>query len=256
MLLSLRKRFSKGFQFDANYTWSHSLDNQSTVANVTTSGGLICDATNLRVCRGPSDFDIRHLFNVNGIWELPFGRGRMFGGDAPGWVNAIIGGWEITGIFNARSGLPFSLATSSWPRTFIFDGANGVPAVLSGDLSVLQASIHDTANGIQFFADPNAVHNPNTGTGVAQYPRHGQAGSRNALRSSPFWSVDSALLKNFKLPWSETQRIQIRWESYNLFNHNVFAPPAVIDIGSQSLGQITGVQSTARVMQFGFRWEF
>jgi hypothetical protein len=256
MLLSLRKRFSKGFQFDANYTWSHSLDNQSTVANVTTSGGLICDATNLRVCRGPSDFDIRHLFNVNGIWELPFGRGRMFGGDAPGWVNAIIGGWEISGIFNARSGLPFSLATSSWPRTFIFDNANGVPAVLSGDLSVLKASIHDTPQGIQFFADPNAVHNPNTGTGVAQYPHHGQAGSRNALRSSPFWSVDSALLKNFKAPWSESQRFQLRWESYNLFNHNVFAPPAVIDIGSQSLGQITGVQSTARVMQFGFRWEF
>jgi len=256
MLLSLRKRFSKGFQFDANYTWSHSVDNQSTVANVTTAGGLICDATDLRVCRGNSDFDIRHLVNVNGIWELPIGRGRMIGGDAPGWVNAIIGGWEVSGIFTARSGLPFSLATASWPRTFIFDGANGVPALLSGDLSVLRASIHDTPNGIQFFADPNAVHNPNTGTGVAQYPRHGQAGSRNVLRSQPFWSVDSALLKNFKLPWSEKQRIQVRWESYNLFNHNVFAPPTTIDIGSASLGNITTVQSTARVMQFGLRWEF
>ena len=256
MLLSLRKRFSNGFQFDANYTWSHSLDNQSTVANTTTAGGLICDATNLRVCRGPSDFDIRHLMNVNGIWELPFGRGRMFGGDAPGWLNQIIGGWEITGIVTARSGLPFSLATASWPRTFIFDGANGVPATLSGDLSVLRAAIHDTPNGIQFFADPNAVHNPDTGTGVAQYFTHVEAGSRNFLRSQPFWSVDSALLKNFKLPWSETQRIQLRWESYNLFNHNVFAPPAVLDIGSQNLGQITGVQSTARVMQFGLRWDF
>ncbi len=256
MLLSLRKRFSKGFQFDVNYTWSHSIDNQSTVANVTTSGGLICDATNLRVCRGNSDFDIRHLMNVNGIWELPFGRGRMFGGDAPGWVNQIIGGWEISGIFAARSGLPFSLATSSWPRTFIFDGANGVPAVLSGDLSVLQASIHDTPNGqIQFFADPNLVHNPNTGTGVAQYPRHGQAGNRNVLRSTPYWNVDSALLKNFRLPW-EGQRIQLRWESYNLFNHNVFAPPTSIDIGSTTLGNVTTVQSTARVMQFGLRWEF
>lgn len=250
MLLSLRKRFSKGFQFDANYTWSHSIDNQSTVANTTTAGGLICDATNLRVCRGPSDFDIRHLLNVNGIWELPFGRGQRFGGSAPGWVNTIIGGWEVTGIFTARSGLPFGLATSSWPRTFIFDGANGVPAMLSGDLSVLQASIHDTASGIQFFADPEAAR------AVAQYPRHGQAGSRNFLRSSPYWNVDSALLKNFRLPWSETQRLQLRWEAYNLFNHNVFAPPSVIDIGSGSFGQITGVQSTARVMQFGLRWDF
>lgn len=257
MLLSLRKRFSKGFQFDANYTWSHSLDNQSTVANTVTSGGLICDATNLRVCRGNSDFDIRHLVNVNGIWELPIGRGRLIAGNAPGWVNAIIGGWEVSGIFTARSGLPFSLATASWPRTFIFDGANGVPAVLSGDLSVLRASIHNAPNGtIQFFADPNLVHDQTTGTGVAQYPRHGQAGNRNVLRSQPFWNVDSALLKNFKLPWSETQRIQLRWESYNLFNHNVFAPPATINIGSSNLGTITGVQSTARVMQFGLRWDF
>jgi Carboxypeptidase regulatory-like domain len=256
MLLSLRKRFSKGFQFDVNYTWSHSIDNQSTVANTTTSGGLICDATDLRVCRGNSDFDIRHLLNVNGIWELPFGRGRMIGGEAPGWVNSVIGGWQISGILTARSGLPFSLASASWPRTFIFDGANGVPAMLTGDLSVLRASIHDTPNGqIQFFADPNAVHNLDTGEGVGQYPRHGNAGSRNILRSQPYWNVDAALLKNFRLPWSETQRIQLRAEAYNLFNHNVFGIPD-IDIGSTTLGSITTSQSTARVMQFGIRWEF
>ncbi|HEV8429343.1 MAG TPA: TonB-dependent receptor [Pyrinomonadaceae bacterium] len=258
MLLSLRKRFSKGFQFDVNYTWSHSLDNQSTVANTTTAGGLICDATNLRVCRGDSDFDIRHLMNVNGIWELPIGRGRLLAGNAPGWVNTIIGGWQISGIFTARSGLPFSLATVSWPRTFIFDGGNGVPTILEGDLSVLKASIHDTPNGIQFFADPDAVLQ------VAKFPRHGQVGSRNVLRSQPYWNVDSALLKNFKLPWSENQRIQLRWEAYNLFNHNVFSAPSTnndpnqnaLNIGSPNFGIITTVQSTARVMQFGLRWEF
>lgn len=258
MLLSLRKRFSRGFQFDANYTWSHSIDNQSTVANTTTSGGLICDALDLRACRGNSDFDIRHLVNVNGIWELPIGRGRMFAGNAPGWLNTIIGGWEVAGIFTARSGLPFSLATVSWPRTFIFDGGNGVPTVLEGDLSVLKASIHDTPAGIQFFADPEAV------LAVAKYPRHGQVGSRNVLRSQPYWNVDSAVLKNFKLPWSETQRIQLRWEAYNLFNHNVFSPPSTnndpninaLNIGASNFGIITAVQSTARVMQFGLRWDF
>ena len=258
MLLSLRKRFSKGFQFDVNYTWSHSIDNQSTVANTVTSGGLICDASDLRACRGNSDFDIRHLVNVNGIWELPIGRGRMIAGNAPGWLNTIIGGWEVTGIFTARSGLPFSLATVSWPRSFIFDGANGVPTILEGDLSVLRASIHDTPAGIQFFADPEAV------LAVAKYPRHGQVGSRNVLRSQPFWNVDSAVLKNFKLPWSETQRLQLRWEAYNLFNHNVFAPPSTngdpninaLNIGASNFGIITAVQSTARVMQFGLRWDF
>ncbi|HEX2270180.1 MAG TPA: hypothetical protein VHH35_11620, partial [Pyrinomonadaceae bacterium] len=70
MLVSLRKRFSQGLQFDFNYTWSHSIDNGSSIAN-TVSGGLVCDLTDLRVCRGNSDFDVRHLVNANFIYELP-----------------------------------------------------------------------------------------------------------------------------------------------------------------------------------------
>ena len=251
MLFSLRRRFSQGLQFDVNYTWSHSLDNQSTVANVTTSGGLVCDATNLRVCRGNSDFDIRHLFNVNGVWELPVGRGKTFFNNAPGWVNAIVGGWTFSGIFTARSGLPFSLATSSWPRSFIFDGNNGVPAVTFGDPNALRPSIHDAADGtIQFFADPAAA------LAAVSYPTHGQPGNRNALRGPGFWNLDTALLKNFRLPWSETQRLQIRWEAYNALNHHSFGLPSSVDIGATNFGQVTGSASNARVMQFGVRWDF
>jgi hypothetical protein len=251
VLVSLRKRFSQGLQFDANYTWSHSIDNQSTVGNVTTSGGLICDARNLRVCRSNSDFDIRHLFNVNGIWELPVGRGRALAGNAPGWVNAIIGGWTFSGIFTARSGLPFGLATSSWPTSFIFDGANGAPAVTEGDGNALRPSIHNAADGtIQFFADPEAA------LAAVRYPRHGEPGNRNVLRGPSFWNMDTALLKNFRLPWSETQRLQIRWEAYNAFNHHSFGLPSSTDIGSTSFGQVTGSASNPRVMQFGVRWDF
>lgn len=251
VLVSLRKRFSNGFQFDANYTWSHSIDNQSTVANTTTSGGLICDARNLRVCRANSDFDIRHLFNVNGVWELPVGRGRTFFAEAPGWVNAIVGGWTFSGILTARSGLPFGLATSSWPTSFIFDGANGVPAVTEGNAIALRPSIHDAADGtIQFFADPQAA------LAAVRYPHHGEPGNRNTLRGPSFWNLDTALLKNFRLPWSERQRLQIRWEAYNAFNHHSFGLPSSLDIGSPTFGQVTGSASNARVMQFGARWDF
>ncbi|HEX8189105.1 MAG TPA: hypothetical protein VF586_12190, partial [Pyrinomonadaceae bacterium] len=251
LLVSLRKRFSRGFQFDANYTWSHSIDNQSTVANVSTSGGLICDARDLRVCRGNSDFDIRHLFNLNGVWDIPVGRGRLLAGNAPGWVNAVIGGWTLTGIFTARSGLPFGLATSSWPTSYIYDGNNGVPAVTEGDPAALRVSIHDAPDGtVQFFADPEAA------LAAVRYPRHGEPGNRNTLRGPGFWNLDTALLKNFSLPWSETQRLQIRWEAYNALNHHSYALPTSIDIGSPSFGQVTGSASTPRVMQFGVRWDF
>lgn len=248
MLLSLRKRFSQGLQFDFNYTFSHSIDNQSSVVN-TVFGGLVCDIRDLRVCRGNSDFDIRHIINVNGIYELPFGKGKMFGGNAPGWLDAIIGGWEITGIFNYRSGLPFHTLTNSFPVGFVFES----PAVMTGNISALQTQINDAAGGtIQLFG------NAQTALDALSFPAHGTIGNRNSLRGPGFWNVDTAVLKNFKLPWSEKQRIQIRWESFNLFNHNSFNLPTAANLRIQSptFGQITSSASIPREMQFGIRFDF
>ena len=252
MLVSLRKRFSQGLQFDLNYTLSHSIDNQSSIVN-TVFGGLVCDIRNLRVCRGNSDFDIRHLVNANFIYELPFGRGKMFGGDVPGWANQIIGGWEATGIFTYRSGLPFNTSVTAggtFPVGFVFSS----PAQIVGNINALRPSIHDGSGGtVQFFADPVAA------AAALRYPRHGEIGNRNVLRSTPFWNTDLAILKNFNLPW-EGKRIQIRWEMYNAFNHHVYGLPAVALVRTTPLpaafGQVTGSASTAREMQFAFRFEF
>ena len=254
MLLSLRKRFSRGLEFDFNYTLSHSIDNQSSVSN-TVFGGLVCDARNLRLCRGNSDFDIRHLINANGIYELPFGRGRWLGGNAPGWLNAFIGGWQVSGILGARSGLPFSTATGSFPISLALGGA---AVINKGDANALRQRIHDdSASGtIQFFADPRKVFDSDNPTnGVLRYPGHGEIGGRNILRGPRFWNVDTALLKSFPMPWSETHKLIFRWESYNVFNHNVFALPNV-DISLPDFGQITGSSSAPRVMQFALRYEF
>jgi hypothetical protein len=252
-LVSLRKRFSNGLQFDANYTWSHSIDNGSSVVN-TVAGGLVCDMTNLRVCRGNSDFDIRHLFNANFIYELPIGRGRWLAGDAPGWVDTIIGGWEVSGIFAARSGLAFGTTTTAFPVGFNFNS----PAALTGaNPAALQGQINNASNGtIQFFANPTAVFNPSAPTaGAIRFPRHGEIGNRNIFRGPGFWNLDTAVLKNFKMPWSETHRLQIRWESYNAFNHHSYGLPAV-GITGTTFGTITTSASTAREMQFAFRYEF
>src|SRR5262249_13005583 len=152
LLTSLRKRFSGGLEFDFNYTLSHSIDNQSSIVN-TVFGGVVCDARNLRVCRANSDFDLRHLFNVNGIYELPLGRGRWIGGNSPGWLNAIIGGWEVSGIFNARSGLAFSSGTGSSPISLV----QGSPAPFNGSSNALKQRINDKGSDIQFFSDPDAA---------------------------------------------------------------------------------------------------
>jgi carboxypeptidase family protein len=253
MLVSLRKRFSQGLQFDFNYTWSHSIDNGSSVVN-TVAGGLVCDLTNLRTCRGNSDFDIRHLVNANFIYELPFGRGRRFGSGASGWANQIIGGWEVTGIFTARSGLPFGTTTTAFPVGFNF---NSPAAYNSSNVATLQEGIHDATNGtIQFFDNPTVVFDPTKpDQGVIRFPHHGEIGNRNTFRGPSFWNLDTALLKNFKMPWSESQILQIRWESFNAFNHNSFGLPAV-GITGATFGQITTSASAPREMQFAVRYSF
>ena len=253
MLVSLRKRFSQGLQFDFNYTWSHSIDNGSSIVN-TVSGGLVCDMRDLRVCRGNSDFDIRHLVNANFIYELPFGRGQRFGRSAPGWLNQVIGGWEATGIFTARSGLPFSTTTTAFPLGFNFNS----PAAYNGsNTAALQGQIHDANNGtIQFFSDPTVVFNASSPTsGEIRFPHHGEIGNRNVFTGPGFWNLDTALLKKFKMPWSESQNLEIRWEAFNLFNHNSFGLPAV-GITGTTFGTITTSASTPREMQFAIRYSF
>jgi hypothetical protein len=252
LLVSLRKRFSHGLQFDFNYTLSHSIDNGSSVTN-TVTGGLVCDLTNLRVCRGPSDFDIRHLINANFIYELPFGRGRMFGSGVSGWANQIIGGWEVTGIFTARSGLPFGTTTTAFPVGFNF---NSPAAQNLRNSPALRPDIHDSGSTIQFFGNPSTVFNPaSPTTGVLRFPHHGEVGNRNFLRGPGFWNLDTALIKTWGMPWSEHQNLQLRWEAFNLFNHNAFGLPAV-GITGTTFGQITTTATSPREMQFALRYSF
>ena len=253
MLVSLRKRFSKGLEFDLNYSLSHSIDNQSSVVN-TVFGGLICDLRNLRVCRGNSDFDIRHLMNVNGIYELPFGRGRKFGGNAPGWLNAIIGGWQASGIFVYRSGLPFSTSTGSFPVGFVF---NSPAAFNNSNPNALRDRIQDAAGGtIQFFSDPKAVFDADNPTkGVLRFPNNGEIGSRNVLRSTGFYNLDTALQKSIRMPWSDGHELRIIWQSFNAFNTHSFGLPNA-NISSPQFGQITTSASTPREMQFALRYQF
>lgn len=245
LLISLQKRFSKGFQFDFNYTFSHSKDNNSTVAN-TIFGGLICDLRNPDICRGPSDFDIRHLVNVNGIWELPIGRGKFIGGNMNSFLNTIFGGFSLSGIYTYRSGLPFGTTTGSYPVGYVLNS----PAVLTGDASVLSGNIQDVGNNINFFGDQSAA-----ARATFRNPMNGEIGTRNNLRGPSFWNLDLGLQKNFTLPW-EGQRLQLRADAFNVFNHNAFNLPASNFNSPSTFGQITSSATAPRVVQVAIRYDF
>ena len=246
LLVSLQKRFSNGFQFDVNYTYSFAKDNNSSVAN-TVFGGLIWDLRNPDLGYGPADFDIRHLANINGIWELPFGRGRWIASDAPGWVDQIIGGWQLSGIFTYRSGLPFSAGTTSagvFPVAFV----NASPAVFIGSPGDLAGSIDTSGANITYFANRDAAQ------AAFRLPQHGEMGTRNILRGPSFWNLDMGIAKNFRMPW-EGHRLQLRMDAFNITNTNIFGLPNVT-ITSGGFGDITTSANAAREIQFAIRYDF
>jgi len=244
MLVSLRRSFSRGLQFDFNYTFSRSIDNVSSVAN-TVIGGLVCDATNFRICRGPSDFDTTHLFSAYGVYDLPFGKGRPFAsGVSKGW-NEVIGGWQVAGVLSAHSGFAFSTNTGAFPVGFVFDS----PAVLTGPSSALATHIHDENGRIEYFA------NPTTALSALSNPFGGEIGNRNNLRGPGFVNVDLSLIKKFQMPWSEQHTITFRADAYNVSNHTNFSDPAA-NINSPTFGQITSQANANRVLQLALRYDF
>ena len=169
----------------------------------------------------------------------------------PKWLDSVVGGWTIAGIFTARSGLPITSYSLAWPVT-VFTAANlGSPTVLAtSNPTAFVRNIHDDASGeIQFFADPDAVQ------ANFRYPHHGEIGNRNLFRSEGFWNIDAVVSKKFKMPWSENHLLTFRAEAYNLTNSNFFGLPD-LNFQSTTFGQVTTSQSTPRVIQFALRYDF
>jgi hypothetical protein len=252
LLVTLRKRFSRGLQFDFNYTYSHSIDNMSDITNnyvdyTFSSSGLVCDLTNPRACRASSDFDARHLISANYIYDLPVGRGRAYLSNAPRWVDYVLGGWTWSGIVTYRTGYPFNIRTGAFPTAYTLDS----PALVVG--GGLGRGIHtDSGGNLQFF------QNVTTALSGLSFPEGGMIGTRNAVTGPGFFNTDMGVAKRFAMPWSENHRLVFRWDSFNTFNHPNFAPPNSTLSNVSSFGFITSIANNTapRVFQLALRYEF
>lgn len=253
MLVSLHKRFSQNLQFDFHYTYSHSIDNVSDIQNTTnqfTFNGenLVCSLVNLRLCRGDSNFDARHFFSANYVYNLPVGKGQAFLRNAPTWLDYIVGGWSTSGIITAHGGFPFDVHTGTFPIDFTQDA----PAVFSGQRSALDVKIHTDAGGnIQLFSNATAALNS------FAFPFGGGTGNRNVARGPGFGNVDMGLNKNLKMPWKESHVLQLRLEAFNVFNHVNFNAPLTNSLATPGqFGVITQDLAGPRTMQVALRYDF
>lgn len=243
-----RKTLSHGLSFDVNYTYSKSMDLSSAASRVGNIGASkIINTFSPRQMYAVSDFDMTHQLNVNWIAQLPVGHGQHWLGDAPGWVNAIVAGWQLSGLYRLTSGLPFSVSNGSNLPT---NGANGGYATKIAPVAAGKAT---KENGhVYMFKNPTAAFDAFSFT----YP--GQSGTRNGVRGDGYLDLDSALSKRWTMPYKNSNSIQFRWEVFNVGNFtrfNVFSQEPSMT-SSTNFGNYTGLLTNPRVMQFALRYEF
>ena len=261
--VTLRHQMSHGVQFDFNYTYSKSIDLCSDAERLGTSGSLnfnggcqMFNAWSPDLFRAVSDFDTTHQLNANWIVDLPFGRGRAISTGINRGLDAIIGGWQLSGLFRWTSGFPYTIYNNpaDYPTDWYWEGA-AMPTV-----SHLKSGAYHQANGnVNLFSDPATAENS------FDPALPGQVGVRNFVRGDGFFGIDLGLSKRWKMPWNENHNLALRWEVFNVTNSTRFdfndqnsasASESNNSIAVPNFGNYTHLMTNPRVMQFALRYEF
>jgi hypothetical protein len=255
MQVMLRKKMSHGVQFDFNYTFSKSIDISSDAERIDAYSGLggqIINSWSPNQLRAVSDYDTTHQFNTNWIAELPFGKGRWLGRNAHGFAEAVIGGWQLSGLARWTTGFPVTIANgSTWPTNWQLGGA----ATQTGPVHTQTTLLPDGT--VTLF--PQALPSLPFGNGIGPF-RHdfpGESGTRNTVRGQGFAGLDAGLSKRWKMPFGESHNLLFRWEVFNVPNLKRFDVQTITtDISSTSFGNYSGLLTNPRTMQFALRYEF
>lgn len=252
----LRHPLRHGVQFDVSYTLSKSLDlgsdSESNPAGSGNSYGFLLDAFNPRKNYAVSDFDTRHLVTADWVFASPFGRGQHYLGNANRLTDALIGGWQLSGIVRASSGLPWTIYSGAgWATNWEWESA----MVKTGPIKVRR---HLTDSGA-----PQVFDDPLVALSSLRDPYPGEAGQRNSFRGDGFFDMDAGLHKNVHI--TERVGLQLAWEVFNVTNTARFDVHSLSSestdgqqLGTYSsvLGSGVGGASAARRMQLSGRIDF
>jgi hypothetical protein len=223
------KQMSHGLLFNASYTYSHSIDEASR----NLEGIVVQDSTNILSGKGSSDFDARHRFVANAVYDFPF-KGNRF-----------ISGWEVAPIVTLQSGNPYTIVI---PTAGLTGVGNTVYPIATGPIVV-------TGNPFGQWVSPSNFANPATQT------TFGNVG-RNSVVGPDFKNFDLALAKNTKL--TERMSLQLRCDAFDLFNHPNFGQPSRVlsSATSTTFGLITstrfptGDSGSSRQLQLAMKLMF
>lgn len=249
----VEKRMSHGLQFEASYTYSHSLDDASSASLGSLNNGDFRDQRNPALEYGNSDFDVRHHLVVSYAWELPFGKGKRFGEKASGFLNQVIGNWQMAGITSASTGNWFTVTDT-----------------------LVNSSNTDCGGTVGFNCSrPNVIGNPNgkpcvpgTFFNTCAFTSNLVQGTfgnegRNIVHGPGYQTWDVTLLKTF--PVREQMRFEFRADFFNIWNHvnALWGPtgaagqvePVAIELGTPQFGLLQSARDP-RFIQFAMKFYF
>ena len=252
LALKVNKRFSAGFNLITAYTFGVSIDDTSAIRIQGYDTLFPQNSYCIRCERGPSSFDTRHRLVISPLYELPIGKGKPLDIKNSA-ANAIVGGWQVGGIFSLQSGLPQNIT-------------------VSGDNSVTQSG-YDRPNSTGAVSSisnptPNGWYN-RAAFYEAPVGQFGNVGRDTALAPGIF-SINAEVHKNFRIPRLENHQVQFRAEAFNLLNHpnfggpngNIFGgapyPGAPANAPHQGFGQISSLAAgiPMRQLQLGLKYTF
>ena len=242
------ERRTKSMAFLTVYTWAKSLDDKSAAAGLGATNAFAghMDEHDPRLDYGPSDFDVPHRFVASYVYQLPFGRGKHYGGGMNKAADIAVGGWEVTGVTTFQKGFPFS--------------------VLCNDTLGLLITFTQRCNEV---GAPGSTHNINNWFNPASFvqPLPGQFGNsgRNNLTEPGINNWDVGLDKTFD--FTERIHFQLRLETFNTFNHADYGldpSQAGVSPGQSAVGNsITGpgfgqvtLARPGRIVQLGGKITF
>lgn len=229
--LLVNKRYAKGVQFQANYTYGKAMDEQSSLGEISTQNPY-----NLAADYSRSSFDITHIFNLSFVYDLPFGRGRELASHMPRIADAIAGGWSIESINRFETGPPLN-------------------ATIGG---VDEANVGTTVQRPNVSGDPNAgPHNVNQWFNTAAFslPAQYTFGNSGAFTLHQDGQRISNVAVYKRLTLFEHQSLDVRGEAFNVANTPSFGSPST-NQQSSSFGKVTAVSVAARQLQFAVRYSF
>jgi hypothetical protein len=227
-----------GLRFTGRYTYSQTKDNLSSAFSESGNNFNLgyTDPFNPDLDYGYADFDNRHRFVGSWTWEIPTPK---FSHRA---AETLLGGWEVTGIFQARSGLPFTVfdctnGQQMCPRVSLDGGVN-----FSGSVNHKAVGVTDTPNRYKYI-DLSGLH---PGAFVDQFgfgadfgPFPANMSKRNAFRGPGFWNLDGGVYKNIRI--TESVKLQLRVEAFNVFNHaNLFVSGGEAEINNGATTDANG----------------